>query len=161
MKTFNIVFTWLFAFLSLTFATTPKGAILEQAAREAGQRAPTIGVRYAIYVYSPPDNLQQQCVPGWSHVKLVAGEYNNYPGESDFDGRFYDMTKAGTPQSGGSYRPIGGTTIPRMETWQISAGDKYQWAGQVKDSQAVVDQAGESILSDTRTRDRYFWRIWL
>lgn len=142
MKTFSILLTWLLALISLALATS-KGKILEDAAAAAGQQL-YIGRRYAIYEYWPASNFQEQCIPGYSHVRLVIGDYHAIEGQGlDFDGRVYDMVKSGAPASSGSTRPVGGTTMPRIDHWTEQGRNSYIWAGPVRASEAVADTFGE------------------
>lgn len=147
MKTFGILLAWLLTLTGLAFATQ-KGTILMDAASAAGQRI-DVGRTYAIYEYWPATTVQEQCIPGYRHVRLIVGEYKEIVGQgTDFDGQAWDMVKSGAPQWSGSNAPSGGLTMLREPTWNLNpeGTNRYVWAGPVQASPYVVAEKGEQIL---------------
>ncbi|KAI2790600.1 hypothetical protein POX_d06121 [Penicillium oxalicum] len=175
MKTFNPIFICLFALLSLCFALPspnhkahrfPKQkqvdldnyTALTLAAAEKGVELEN-GKRYGFREkWATRGATQQMCYPGYSHVRLIVGQFFNVKtrsGRQGFDAKSYEMISAGAASDGHS--PMGGTVESHVENmwwanhyfdetreeWvHVSKNNEYEFLGETTASDAFIVHQG-------------------
>ncbi|KAI0179456.1 hypothetical protein GGR52DRAFT_589180 [Hypoxylon sp. FL1284] len=109
--------------------------------------------RYAMFEYWHAMNKAEECVAGFSHVRLIVGKFNG----EDFQAEAFDMTSTGEGSSGGAWSGV--TGADREPNWlanryikdgqirRVSRNSQYEWAGQVRSGVTIPPITSVSLTS--------------
>ncbi|KAI6090687.1 hypothetical protein F4821DRAFT_228833 [Hypoxylon rubiginosum] len=174
MKFLAFLSTIFAAFVLLVAADQENYNVAREAAVTARGSEPDKRYRYAMLEYWHATNTAEQCVTGFSHVRLVVGKFSG----SDFQAEAFDMISNGQGPSGGAF--TGKTAPDREYNWlanryfkdgqykRVSTNNQYQWAGQVRTgiTNDHIQSLGEQYCRDHGTyalvgNNCYNYATWL
>ncbi|KAI1763258.1 hypothetical protein GGR53DRAFT_531705 [Hypoxylon sp. FL1150] len=141
MKFFTFLSTIFAAFVLLVAAADQENYnVAREAAVTATGKEPDKKSRYAMLEYWHATNQAEQCVAGFSHVRLIVGKFSG--SGNDFKAEAFDMVSDGNGPSGGSWTAV--TEAERDKNWlanryikngqvrRVSVNSQYQWLGKVR-----------------------------
>ncbi|KAF2229413.1 hypothetical protein EV356DRAFT_521110 [Viridothelium virens] len=156
MRLLTSLLTFFLAFLFVQAADdTDNFKVASEAAAQKGVNIDD-GQRHAFIEYWHATNAAEQCITGWSHVRLVVGSTVTTRRGRDFRASAFDMRKEGTSVYGGAVGSYFDTQW-RANAYFNSAGqltptsspNQLIYAGVVRATNNVIANGFDSVPQDS------------